>query len=147
MADIFTKEKRSEVMGKIRAKHTKPEMIVRKYLFSQGFRYRLHQKNLPGSPDIVLKRYNTAVIINGCFWHGHDACDTFKMPKTRVEFWNAKINRNRERDSNDFLRLKKLGWKVITVWECELKKNEKDKTLENLKENIIHIDVKKNMEF
>jgi DNA mismatch endonuclease, patch repair protein len=132
MADIFTKEKRSEIMGKIRGKHTKPELLVRKFLFSEGYRFRLHQKNLPGSPDIVLKKHNTVVIVNGCFWHGHKRCPIFKMPKTRVKFWTAKITRNRERDAKDRKALRKLGWKVITVWECRLKGTKTGKTLSSL---------------
>ena len=136
MTDIFTKQKRSEIMSKIRAKNTKPEMIVRHFLFSQGFRFRLHQKNLPGSPDIVLKKHKTVIIVNGCFWHGHNNCSIFKIPKTRVKFWTSKIERNKARDISDKKALKKLGWKVIIVWECQLRKYKLEKTLNSIVNRI-----------
>ena len=132
MTDIFTKQKRSDIMSRIRAKNTKPEILVRRFLFSQGFRFRLYQKNLPGSPDIVLKKHKTVIVINGCFWHGHDNCPIFKMPKTRVKFWASKIERNKARDISERKSLKKLGWKIITVWECQLRKKKLEKTLTSI---------------
>lgn len=129
MADVFTKKKRSEVMSRIRAKHTRPEMLIRKFLFSQGFRYTLHPTALAGKPDIVLKKYQTVIFVNGCFWHGHTGCKIFKMPKSRQDYWIPKIERNISKHSIDKRTLKKLGWKVIVVWECQLKKNKLDKTL------------------
>ena len=108
-------------MSRIRSKDTKPEMVVRKALFAAGFRYRLHQKSLPGKPDIVLKKYNTVILIHGCFWHGHDNCKYFIVPKTRTEWWLEKINRNRTIDHNSIKALRKLGWNVLVIYECELK--------------------------
>lgn len=137
MADVFTKKKRSEVMSRIRAKNTKPELLIRQFLFSQGFRYRLHQKNLPGKPDIVLKKYSTVVLINGCFWHGHTNCKIFKMPKSRQDYWIPKIEGNISRHSKHIRELKRLGWKVIVIWECQLKKNKLDLTLMKLEKKII----------
>ena len=109
-------------MSCIKGKGTKPEELVRKYLFSQGFRYRKNDKRLPGTPDIVLPKYKTVIFVNGCFWHGHEGCKYFVWPKSNSDFWKTKILKNIERDKSDFLRLEKLGWRVIVVWECELKK-------------------------
>ena len=124
MPDVFTKQKRSEIMSKIGAKNTKPEMLVRQFLFSQGFRYRLHQKNLPGTPDIVLKKYNTVIIVNGCFWHGH-RCPRGSLPSSNRDFWQQKIAKNRERDCRTKRALQRDGWKVLTVWQCETKDKSK----------------------
>jgi DNA mismatch endonuclease (patch repair protein) len=129
MADVHTKEIRSYNMSRIRSKNTKPEMLVRKFLFSKGFRYRLHYKLLPGKPDIILIKYKTVVFVHGCFWHGHENCKYFAVPKTRTEWWLQKIRRNKERDISALVELKKLGWKVITIFECELKGDKKEKTL------------------
>lgn len=123
MTDIFTKEKRSEVMSKIRGKDTSIEVLVRKYLFSKGFRYRKNDRRYPGSPDILLPKYKSAIFVNGCFWHGHKSCGTYKSPNTNTEFWDQKIDRNRERDRNNIDLLVEMGWMVIIVWECELKKD------------------------
>ena len=109
-------------MSRIRSKDTKPEMIVRKFLHGQGFRYRLHVKNLPGKPDIVLPKYKTVIFIHGCFFHGHKDCKYFVVPKTRTEWWMNKINANIANDAKAFKALKELGWKVLEIWECELKK-------------------------
>ncbi len=121
MADVHSKETRSFNMSRIKGKDTKPEMLVRKYLHAQGFRFRLHVKDLPGKPDIVLPKYKTVIFVHGCFWHGHKGCKYFVVPKTRTERWLYKINGNIERDKKAFKELKKLGWKVIEVWECDLK--------------------------
>jgi len=107
-------------MSKVRSKNTKPEEIVRKYLFSQGFRYRKNDKNLPGTPDIVLPKYKTAIFVNGCFWHGHN-CPKGKLPETNKEKWRKKIDENKKRDEKNYKLLKENGWKVIIVWECEIK--------------------------
>jgi len=108
-------------MSKIRGIDTKPEILVRKFLFSEGFRYRKNSQNLPGSPDIVLPKYKTVIFINGCFWHGHDKCKTWRMPLTRKEYWQTKIGKNQARDKRVVSALKMLGWKVIIVWECQIK--------------------------
>lgn len=135
MADNYTKETRSMNMSHIRSTNTKPEEIVRKHLFSKGFRYRKNVKSLPGCPDIVLPKYRTVVFVNGCFWHKHD-CPRFVWPSSNQEYWYPKINRNVERDHLNNLALSALGWKVITVWECELKKKTRDLRLANLENEI-----------
>jgi DNA mismatch endonuclease (patch repair protein) len=139
MADIYSREKRSEVMSKIRSKNTKPELVVRKFLFSKGFRFRIHQKNLPGSPDIVLKKYKTVVFVHGCFWHGHPSskCKIFKMPKSNIVFWETKIKKNQTRHKKAEYALKKLNWKSITIWECELSSGRQSRTLTRLVSRII----------
>ena len=133
MADIKSKEDRSRNMAAIKGKDTKPEMIVRKYLFSKGLRYRLHDKKLPGNPDIVLSKFKTVIFVNGCFWHGHERCKYFRLPKSNVEFWKRKIERNIERDRETMHTLLDLGWKVISIWECELRnKSNRDETLNKI---------------
>lgn len=136
MADIKTKESRSYNMSRIKGKGTKPEELVRKYLFSKGFRYRKNDRKLPGSPDIVLPKYRTVVFINGCFWHKHEGCKYFVWPKDNAEFWKAKIEANVTRDACKRQELVEQGWKVITVWECELKKDRRDETLKLLEARI-----------
>jgi len=136
MADVHSKEVRSYNMSRIRSKNTKPEIIVRKFLHAAGFRFRLHNKNLPGTPDIVLPKYKTAVFIHGCFWHGHQNCRYFVVPKTRTEWWQNKIYRNAANDDKAASELKVLGWKVIEVWECSLKKDLLKDSLDALAENI-----------
>ena len=137
MSDIFSKQKRSEIMSKISGKETKPEIQVRKFLFANGFRYRKNDKRYPGKPDIVLPKYKTAIFIHGCFWHGHD-CPAGKLPETRKDFWENKINGNVERDKRNKEELEKLGWRVITIWQCELKnKGIREKTLNELL-NTLH---------
>lgn len=121
MSDVMTSEQRSRCMAAIKGKDTKPEMIVRKYLFSRGVRFRVQVRKLPGTPDIVLPKYKTAIFVNGCFWHGHEGCKYFRLPKSNVEFWKEKIERNIERDRESMQALLDLGWKVIRVWECELR--------------------------
>lgn len=121
--DVHDKETRSYNMSCIKGKNTKPEEMVRKFLFSKGFRYRKNDKRLPGSPDIVLPKYKTVIFVNGCFWHGHEGCKYFVWPKSNEEFWKNKIKTNIERDNKKIEQLEELGWKVIIVWECELKKD------------------------
>lgn len=111
----MTAEQRSRCMAAIKGKDTKPEMIVRKYLFSRGLRFRVQVRKLPGTPDIVLPKYKTAIFVNGCFWHGHEGCKYFRLPKSNVEFWKEKIERNIERDKESMQALLDLGWKVIRV--------------------------------
>ena len=123
MPDKLTPSQRHRCMSRIRGKDTKPEILVRKGLHARGFRFRLHNKKLPGSLDIVLPKYGVAIMVNGCFWHGHKGCRYATRPKSNVELWDAKIARNRHRDEVTAAHLKALGWTVITVWECELRKN------------------------
>lgn len=119
-------------MSRIKGKNTKPEMLVRKFLFSQGFRYRLHDKKLPGKPDIILPKYKTVLFIHGCFWHGHEGCRYYVVPKTRTDWWLTKINGNKKKDAESIEQLKQQGWKIIILWECELKPAVREATLQNL---------------
>lgn len=135
MADNHSKDVRSYNMSQIRSTNNKPEETVRKYLFSQGFRYRKNDKRLPGKPDIVLPKYKTAVFVNGCFWHMHD-CGRFVWPSSNQDYWQPKILRNVERDKANIVLLKDMGWKVIVVWECELKKSNLDARLDMLEKEI-----------
>ena len=121
MADKLTSSHRSHCMSRIRGKNTKPEILVRKGLHARGFRFRLHNKKLPGRPDIVLPKYGVAIMVNGCFWHGHKGCQYATKPKSNVEFWEAKIAKNRHRDEVTKAHLEALGWTVMTIWECELR--------------------------
>jgi DNA mismatch endonuclease (patch repair protein) len=136
MADVHDPKTRSYNMSRIKGKDTRPEMIVRKFLFSKGFRYRLHDKKLPGKPDIVLPKYKTVIFINGCFWHGHEGCKYFVLPKTRAEWWLNKIIGNISNDNRNIDALKAEGWNVIIVWECELKQRKSEFSLNRLLENI-----------
>ncbi|MFI4852589.1 MAG: very short patch repair endonuclease [Gimesia chilikensis] len=120
MADIVDQKTRSKMMSGIRGKNTKPEIVIRKALFSKGFRYKLHDKKLPGKPDIVLPKYNSVIQINGCFWHGHN-CYLFKLPASNTEFWEAKIGRNCQIDKKTIAELKQMGWRVLTIWECAIR--------------------------
>ena len=120
MADIVTPEKRSSMMSGIKCRDTKPEIILRKALYHSSLRYRLYSKNLPGKPDLVLKKYNAVIFIHGCFWHGHD-CSLFKWPKTRPEFWRNKIEGNQRRDNEVITQLDAKGWRIAIIWECALK--------------------------
>lgn len=131
MPDVHSPSQRSYNMSRIKGKDTKPELLVRKFLFSKGFRYRVNDKRLPGKPDIVLPKYKTVIFVNGCFWHGHENCKYFKLPKTRRAWWKAKIDRNRLNETKNFSFLKKEGWKVIRIWTCELKER-REKTLDLL---------------
>ena len=132
MTDVHSKETRSYNMSKIKAKDTKPELLVRKYLFRKGFRYRVNVKNLLGKPDIVLPKYKTVIFIHGCFWHGHEGCKYFVIPKTRTEWWSKKIKKNKERDQQAHESLRKAGWNIMTIWECQLKPPKRDQTLEGI---------------
>jgi len=131
MTDVHNRQTRSYNMSQIKGKNTKPEILIRKYLFAKGFRYRLHDKKLPGKPDIVLPKYKTVIFINGCFWHGHYNCKYYVIPKTRTDWWLSKISRNKQLDIENFTRLKSEGWNVITIFECELKINQ-EKTLDKI---------------
>lgn len=129
MADVHNQDGRSYNMSRIRSKNTKPEMTVRKFLHSKGFRYRLYDKKLPGKPDIVLPKYKTVVLIHGCFWHGHENCQYYKVPKTRTEWWLDKIEGNITRNLHHIKKLKEMGWRVIVIWECNLKPKLAETTL------------------
>ena len=133
----MTAEQRSRCMAAVKGKDTKPEMIVRKYLFSRGLRFRVQVRKLSGTPDIVLPKYKTVIFVNGCFWHGHEGCKYFRLPKSNVEFWSEKIERNIERDKESMQALFDLGWKVIRVWECELRnKANREETLDGIYNSI-----------
>ncbi len=120
MTDVLTPDQRSRVMGRIRGSNTKPELWVRRGLFALGFRYRLHQRQLPGTPDLVLPRYRAVIFVNGCFWHGHD-CPLYRLPSTRTDFWQSKIEKTRIRDQKNNIRLRELDWRVLIIWECALR--------------------------
>jgi DNA mismatch endonuclease (patch repair protein) len=132
MADNHSPQIRSYNMSRIRSNNTKPEEIVRKYLFSKGFRYRKNDRRYPGKPDIVLPKYRTVIFVHGCFWHCHANCADFVQPKSNQEYWHKKLDHNRIRDAENVRELKSKGWQVIIVWECELKKENRQETLENL---------------
>jgi DNA mismatch endonuclease (patch repair protein) len=132
MADVHSKEIRSYNMSRIKGKNTKPEMLVRKFLHANGYRYKLHDKSLPGKPDIVLPKYKTVIFVHGCFWHGHNNCKYYVVPKTSTEWWLNKINGNIANDAKAIKALKKDGWKIITIWECNLKSAKVEKTLNAL---------------
>ena len=136
MVDKVSKEVRSYNMSRIRSKDTKPEILVRSYLFSRGLRFRKNDKRYPGSPDIVLPKYRTVVFVHGCFWHLHDGCKYAVMPKSNVDFWKKKLYGNKERDQRNQKELEAMGWTDITVWECELKKDKCEKTLDDLYNKI-----------
>ncbi len=136
MSDVHSPEARSYNMSRIHGKDTKPEELVRKFLFSQGFRYRKNDARLPGKPDIVLPKYKTVIFINGCFWHKHEGCKYFVWPKNNAEFWREKLLSNVERDKRDYQQLDELGWRVIVVWECELKKVSREQVLKSLVSEI-----------
>jgi DNA mismatch endonuclease, patch repair protein len=136
MTDVHSKETRSYNMSQIKGKNTKPELMVRKFLFDNGFRYRLHEKKLLGKPDIVLPKYKTVIFVHGCFWHGHEGCKYFVVPKTRTDWWIAKIVQNKNLDRENYTKLTDLGWKVITIFECRLKKEFREATLNELITNI-----------
>ncbi|WP_019991390.1 very short patch repair endonuclease [Rudanella lutea] len=134
MADVQTPEQRSFNMSRVKSKDTKPELMVRKFLHAHGFRYRLHDKKLPGKPDIVLPKYKTVIFVHGCFYHGHEGCRYFVVPKTRTEWWLDKINSNKSRDKHNSQSIRDLGWNIISIYECRLKAKTKDQTLLDLLE-------------
>ena len=139
MADNHTKEVRSMNMSHIRSTNSKPEEIVRKYLFSKGMRYRKNVSTMPGKPDIVLKKYKTVIFVNGCFWHKHD-CGRFVMPSSNTEYWSKKINGNVERDKINIAKLEEMGWRVLVIWECQLKKKVLNDSLNALYLDIIDLE-------
>ena len=132
MADMHSKETRSYNMSRIRSQNTKPEIVVRKFLFSKGLRFRKNDKRYPGHPDILIPKYKTAVFMNGCFWHCHEGCPAFVLPKSNQDYWEPKLEKNRNRDKENYAVLRKEGWNVFIVWECELKKVARDERLEQL---------------
>ena len=132
MPDKLTPEQRHKCMASIKSRNTKPEVMVRKFLFAHGYRFRINVKRLPGTPDIVLKKYRTCIFVNGCFWHGHEGCRYYVMPKTNTEFWRVKIERNRERDIDRRIKLRDMGWHVIQIWECQLKPKVREENLNGL---------------
>ena len=141
--DIFSEEQRSYVMSRVGSKNTKPELIVRSYLHRLGFRFKIHEKTLPGRPDIVLPKHRCVVFVNGCFWHRHKGCPRASMPTTRVDFWQSKFERNITRDQKNLCLLKKAKWKVCLVWECEIDKISRrtEKLLELANEIIQPLDI------
>ena len=139
MGDVMTPEQRHKCMARIRSKNTKPEIMVRKYLFARGFRYRKNVRRLPGTPDIVLRKYRTVILVNGCFWHGHEGCRYSHLPKSNVEFWRNKIERNKKRDLRERVELRRMGWHVIQVWECQLKPKEREMTLRSIEQALYEI--------
>lgn len=136
MADVHDKMTRSFNMSQIHGKNTKPEEIVRKYLFAQGLRYRKNDKRYPGHPDIVLPKYKTVIFVHGCFWHLHKGCSRAKLPTSNGEFWRKKLSANAERDIKEKNELEAIGWRVLVVWECQLKKAIREQTLRKLYEQI-----------
>ena len=136
MADVLTPKQRSYNMSQIHGKDTKPEELVRKFLFSQGFRYRKNDARLPGKPDIVLPKYKTVIFVNGCFWHKHEECKYFVWPKNNAVFWKEKITGNVVRDQENYEKLRNLGWRIITIWECELKPHNRESTLNRVQSEL-----------
>jgi len=136
MADVHSKEIRSYNMSRIRSKDTKPEMLVRKFLFSKGFRYRIHDKKLPGKPDVVLPKYKTIIFVHGCFWHGHDNCSKFTIPKTKTDWWTHKIELNKINDLKYQKSLNEQGWRVVYIWTCQLNKSNFSNTLNRCIEEL-----------
>ena len=143
MPDVLTPQQRHRCMSHIRSKATKPEMLVRKWLWAHGYRYRLNVKSVPGKPDIVMRKYRTAIFVNGCFWHGHEGCKYFVLPKTNTEFWQNKIEYNRARDQKNYDTLINAGWQVIVLWQCKLTKQELGTTMQSvavaLNQNLLKI--------
>lgn len=136
MSDVHSNAIRSYNMSRIKGKDTKPEEIVRKYLFSKGFRYRKNVSTLPGKPDIILPKYKTCIFVNGCFWHKHEGCKYFAWPKNNADFWKDKLEKNVVRDKLEQAELEKMGWHIIIVWECQLRKKKREQTLRELEEKI-----------
>jgi len=147
MSDRLTPIQRHRCMSHIRSRNTKPELLVRRWLWKHGYHYRLNVKSVPGKPDIVMRRYRTAIFVNGCFWHGHEECGKFRIPQSNVEFWSEKIRRNRERDSRNYQILSENGWQVIVVWECQLTVSQIEQTMRivelHLNQNFLAINAPK----
>lgn len=137
MTDVHEPLVRSYNMSQIRSRNTKPEMVVRSYLHRRGLRYSLHARHLPGKPDMVLRKHKTVIFIHGCFWHGHEGCKYFVVPKTNRDFWITKINGNKRRDKQSILALKKGKWRVIEIWECQLRSYNKNRFLEKIHRRIV----------
>lgn len=129
MTDTFSQGKRSWVMSRIRSGNTSPEKIVRSYLHTHGLRFRLHRKDLPGKPDIVLSRFKTVVFVHGCFWHQCPRCKSGRLPKSNLTYWQTKLKKNQDRDKQNIKSLKSLGWKVIVIWECQIKEKDIDRLI------------------
>lgn len=132
MSDVHSPEQRSYNMSRIRSKNTNPEITVRKFLSLNGFRYRLHAADLPGKPDIIFRKSRLVIFVHGCFWHGHDGCKYYVVPKTRTDWWLAKINKTKDLDKHNHKKLIELGWRVLTVFECELRPGVRDRTLNRI---------------
>ena len=143
MTDKMTPQQRHFCMSRIRSKDTKPEILARHWLWRHGYRYRLNVKSVPGKPDIVLRKYRTALFVNGCFWHGHEGCDIYSAPKSNTNYWINKINGNRERDLNNYKALYDSGWNIIVIWECQLKPSLIETTMQNvehiLSKNLLNL--------
>ena len=139
MTDVHSTATRSFNMSQIKGKNTKPEILVRKFLFANGFRFRLHDPRLPGKPDIILPKYKTVIFVNGCFWHGHKGCQYFVLPKTRTEWWLQKIKGTMARDKAAEISLNVQGWKVCTVWTCELQKSNISQTVKKIIGEIMYL--------
>jgi DNA mismatch endonuclease (patch repair protein) len=137
--DVFSQLKRSDIMSKVSGKETKPEILVRKYLFSKGFRYRKNVKDLPGKPDIVLSKYKTLIFVHGCFWHGHENCEAAKLPTSNIDYWTKKVSSNITRDNQNIQLLKAEGWNVIVIWECELKVKNRNEKLVSLSATLQYV--------
>lgn len=138
MTDVHKPDTRSFNMKQIKSRDTKPELLVRRFLHSNGFRYRLHCKQLPGKPDIILPKYNSVVFVHGCFWHAHEECTQFKLPKTNINWWKNKLYDNKLRDEEHKMKLERLGWNVFVIWECELSNKIVNRTLFDLKMNLLN---------
>ncbi len=136
MADRMTPQQRHNCMSHIRGKATKPELLVRSWLWRHGYRYRLNVKSVPGKPDIVLRRYRTAIFVNGCFWHGHEECIKYSAPRSNTSFWESKMKQNRERDQRNYKDLHEAGWNVIVIWECQLKRNRIEETMRGVEHSL-----------
>lgn len=138
MADTFSKEKRHEIMSKVRSKDTKIKIRVRHWLYNHGMRYRKHCNDILGKPDLAIKKYKIAIFIHGCFWHGHDNCKNYRLPKTNLDYWQEKINKNAKRDHANINNLQNLGWRVFVVWECQIK-SDFESAMQNLLSEIINV--------
>lgn len=134
--DTLTKQQRHDCMSHIRSKNTKPEVLLRKALFAKGFRYRINNRKLPGTPDIVLTKYKTVILVNGCFWHGHKNCKKYTIPKTNIAYWKSKVSRNKAHDEQVMRKLEILGWNIIVVWECQLQKTELNRTIKKVTKEL-----------